>query len=108
MAAKKSIFRRIRLVYRPSKPMVKWVVLAMVVVCTVALIVLGVAIHKTEQANERNRQLAILLEQENEKLSEYIAEMDTVPGIIRVAREKLGYEDPDAIIFESVEATEPQ
>lgn len=106
MAAKKSIFSRIKLVYRPSAPIVKWVVLAMVVICTVALIVLGVAIHKSEQQQEESRQLAILLERENEKLSKYIAELGTVQSVIRIAREELGYEDPEAIIFESVESTE--
>lgn len=105
MAGKKSIFRRIRFVYRPSAPILKWVVLAMVVFCTVALIFLGAAISKAEKETEENRHLAQLLERDNEKLTKYISELGTVQGIIRIAREELGYEDPDAIIFETVEPT---
>ena len=107
VAKKKSIFQRIRFVYRPSKPIVKWVVLAMVVFCTAALIVLGVAIDAAEKQEEEGRVLAILLEQKNERLEQYIAELGTVPGVIRIAREQLGLEDPDAIIFESVQPTDP-
>lgn len=101
------LLRRIRFVYRPSKPVVKWVVLAMVVLCTVALIVLGVAIDAAERQEEESRHLAIILEQQNDRLERYIAELGTVPGVIRIAREQLGLEDPNAIIFESVEPTEP-
>lgn|GEM_PF-819096 len=108
MAGKKSIWSRIRLVYRPSKPAVKWVVLAMVVVCTVALVILGAAIRQSEKQVQSARLKAVLLKQDNDKLSRYIAELGTEQAIIRIAREELGFEDPDAIIFESVDPTDPQ
>lgn len=108
MANKKSIWSRIRLVYRPSKPSVKWVILVMVVICTLALIVLGIAINQSEEKLEEKRHYAIELEQDNEILERYMAELGTVPGMIQYAREHLGLENPNAIIFESVPSTEPQ
>ena len=108
MAGKKSIWSRIRLVYRPSKPAVKWVVLAMVVVCTVALVILGAAISQSEKEIESARLKAVILKQDNDKLSRYIQELGTEQAIIRIAREELGLEVPNAIIFESVDSTEPQ
>lgn len=108
MAKKKSIFSKFRLVYRPSAPILKWVVLTMVVFCVVALIFLGAAIDRAQREKEENRHLAESLENENAKLDQALDEMGTVQGVIHVARDELGYEDPDAIIFEPVETTEAQ
>lgn len=108
MAARKSILSRIRLVYRPSSPILKWVVLAMVVLCTVTLVVLGVAIHKGQQRTQQQLQQLELLQQENRKLAQRIAELGSVQSVVRIAREELGLEDPDAIIFDPVETTDPQ
>ena len=108
MAKKKSIFSKFRLVYRPSTPILKWVVLTMVVFCIVALIFLGAAIDRAEREKEDNRHQAEALENENAKLQQSLDELGTVQGVINVARDELGYEDTDAIIFEPVATTEAQ
>ena len=108
MGAIKNILSRIRLRYRPSSPILKWVVLAMVVLCTVTLIVLGAAIHKSQQEYKQQLQQLELLKQENQKLVHYITELGSVQSVVRIAREELGLEDPDAVIFEPVETTDPQ
>lgn len=108
MGARKSILRRIRLVYRPSSPVLKWVVLAMVILCTVTLIVLGTAIHSGKEQTRQELERLELLQQENRRLTQRIAELGSVQSVIRIAREELGLEDPDAIIFEPVETTDPQ
>lgn len=99
MAKKKSIFSKVRFVYRPGSPVIKWVLLAMVVLCTVVLIALAVANDRAEKEEEALRQQAIVLEQENAKLAARIAELGSVQSVIRIAREELGLEDPDAIII---------
>ena len=108
MSKRKSILSRIRLVYRPSSPILKWVVLAMVVLCTVTLVVLGAAIHKGQEKTRQELARLELLQQENKKLTQRIAELGSVQGVIRIAREQLGLEDPNAVIFEPVETTDPQ
>lgn len=108
MAGRKSIFQRIRLVYRRSSTALKLLVLSMVVFCTVALIVLGVGIHHTKTQTEQMRQQAAQLEQENSDLEERISELGSVQSVIRIAREMLGLEDPDTVIIDPVESTDPQ
>lgn len=106
MSFGKSIGKWLRMGTRRSSPLLKVLLLAMVVLCTVALIVLGVSIHKTQAETEQLRQQAAQLEQENGELEEKIGMLDTVQGVIRFAREMLGLEDPDAVIIEPVEATD--
>ena len=107
MAERKSIFQRIRLVYRESSMTLKIIVLCMVVFCTVALIALGVGIHQTKAQTERLRQQAAQTEQENAQLDEDISQLGTIQSVIRIAREMLGLEDPDAVIIDPVEETQP-
>ena len=103
MADRKSIFQRFRLVYRRSSTALKVMVLSMVLFCTVALIVLGVQIHRTRAQTDQLRQQAAILEQENESWEEKISQLGTVQSIIRIAREMLGLEDPDAVIIDPVQ-----
>lgn len=104
----KNILRRIRLVYRPSLPVLKLVVLVMVVVCTVTLVILGAAIHTGQKRNQEDLQRLEILQQENRELTRRIGEIGSVQSVVRIAREELGLENPDAVIFEPVETTEPQ
>lgn len=108
MTDRKSIFQRIRLVYRRSSTALKIMVLCMVVFCTVALIVLGVGIHQTKTQTEQIRQQAAQLEQENDTLEKDISEMGSIQSVIRIARKMLGLEDPDAVIIDPVDSTDPQ
>lgn len=108
MSVIKNIIKWLRMGTRRSSPLLKVLLLAMVVFCTVALIVLGVSIHQTKMENQQLLQQAAQLEQDNEELEEKIAGLDTVQGIIRIARQMLGLEDPDAVIIEPVEATDSQ
>lgn len=108
MTDRKSIFQRIRLVYRRSSTAVKITVLCMVVFCTVALIVLGVGIHQTKAQTEQLRQQAAQLEQENHTLEEDISDMGSIQSVIRIARKMLGLEDPDTVIIDPVDSTDPQ
>ena len=103
MANRKSPLGRIRLVYRHSSPLLKCVVLASIVLCTAALLILRSSIRELKQNTDELRAEAAVLEKENQKLEKSIAELGTVQSIKRIAREELGLVDPDSVFFEPVE-----
>lgn len=103
MANRKNPLGRIRLVYRRTSPLLKCVVLATIVLCTAALLILHSSIRQLRQDTDGLRAEAVALEQENRKLKKSIAELGTVQSIKRIAEEELGLVDPDAIFFEPVE-----
>ena len=89
----------VKLVYRRSRTLTKVVVLVAVVLSMAALLTLGLAIRQNENAVEQLRGQAVVLEQENNRLQQYIQELGTVKGIIRIAQEKLGLIEPDSVVF---------
>ena len=99
MAKQKSPFSRIRLVYRRSSTALKCVVLATLVVCSVALVSLSVSLHRTKQKTEELRDQAIELQEENRQLQQSIDLADTVEGIKQIAQDELGLVDPEAEFF---------
>ena len=99
MAAKKSFFSRIKLVYRPSSPLLKCVVIAAIVLSTICLMVLRGAILEFQQIEETLRQEGAMLTQENADLARRIEELGTVQSVLYIAAEKLGLVSQDAIIF---------
>lgn len=103
MEKKKSPWGKIRLVYRRSSPLLKCVVLAAIVLCTAALLILRGAIRQTKLETERKRSEAAVLEQENQKLAKNIAELGTIQSIKRIAGEELGLVDPNDKFYEPVE-----
>lgn len=103
MANRKNPLGRIRLVYRRSSPLMKSVVLAAIVLCTAALLILRGSIRQLKQTTDDLRAEAAALEQENEKLEKSIAELGTIQSIKRIAGEELGLVDPDTVFFEPVE-----
>ena len=90
----------IKLVFRRSRTLTKLVVLAVVVLSTVTLLTLGVAIVKERWRAEDYRGQAIALEQEKSRLEQYIEELGTIEGFLRLAREKLGLVEPDSLVIQ--------
>ena len=101
--ARGNLFGRIRLVYRRSPTLLKCVVLVDIVLSTVALVALRSSILETRQKEEELRAQAALLEQENSRLEQSIAELGTVQSIKQIAGEKLDLVDPDSAFFNPVE-----
>ena len=95
----KNPFKRIRLVYQRSSALVKCIVLAAIIVCTVALLTLRMAITEANNREEELRKQAAALEQENNKISGDIEKVDTIEGMKDIAENELGLVDPDTIIF---------
>lgn len=96
--AKKS---EIKVVCRRPKALMVIVVAAVILLSIAALTVLQSAIASTRAETDALRPQANALEQENSRLQQYIEELGTIQGIIRIAKEKLGLIEPDSIIFDT-------
>lgn len=101
--AKSNPLSRIRLVYRRSTTLVKCVVLAAIILSTLALLVLRYAILDTRAQLDEQRQDAAVLEQENQSLADAISQLGTVQSIKDLAGKLLGLVDPDTVIFQPEE-----
>ena len=99
MATKKSFFSRFRLIYRPSSPMLKGLVLATVILSTVTLLTLGAIIRDTNDNTEALRQQAGQLLPENVKLQDKIDNLGTVNSVKQIATEEGGLVDPGTVFF---------
>lgn len=104
MANEKNPFRHFRLVIRRSSPLLKCVVLAAIILSTVALLTLHFSIRHTQQETQLLRSHAARLEQENQELVTNTAQIGTVDSIKRIAREELGLVDPDTEFFEPIDS----
>ena len=102
MENKKSVFSRFRIVIRRSPLVLKFVVLATIVLSVAALTMIRLGIDQETQRGENARAQAALLEQQNAELAEKDSLKDTVEGVKTAAKEN-GYVDPDTILFEIVE-----
>lgn len=99
MAAKRNPFHRIRLVYRRSSTLLKCVVLATILLSTAALVILRTSIQSEKAQQAQLQEQAAQLEQENQMLTRYIAELGTVQSVKRIATLELGLIDPNSQFF---------
>ena len=99
MAAKKNPFRNVRLVYQPSSPKLKILIIVMLAVCTITLltITIGITVSKRNTAAMAERGAA--LEQENAAISEDLSQTGSIQWIKDLARRFLGLFDPDTTII---------
>ena len=96
-------FSRIKLVYRRSSTLLKCVVLAAILLSTVALVALRISILEAKAQAENLRGQAAVLEEENQQLEKNIAQLGTVQSVKRIASEELGLVDPDSSFYTPVE-----
>ncbi len=94
-----NLLSRVRLVYRRSSGLLKCVVLTAIVLCTVCLLALRGSLMQTQARTQSLRQEAAALQQKNQRLESYIAELGTVESVKRIAREELGLVAPGTIFF---------
>ena len=100
----KQLLSRIRLVYHPSSLLLKCIVAAMLVIVTITLLALRGGIMEIQRCTDDLRTEAAALESENQQLQEDMGLQNTVAGILKIAKEKLGLVDPDSVIFEPEDA----
>ena len=94
---------KVKLEVRRSPLLVKLVVAVTILLSLAALVLVHGAIAYTKAEQETYRQEMGELNQERSRLEQYIEELGTVQGIIRIAQEKLGLIDPDSVIFQPEE-----
>ena len=99
--AKRNPFRRIRLVYHRSPMFLKVFVLVTILLSAAALLTLRAIMLNYRQQSQVLQTQAIALQQENEELTERIAELGTEKSIRRIAREQLGLMDPGAEFYDT-------
>ena len=99
MAGKKSFFSRFRLVYRPSSPLLKCLLLATVVLSTVMLLTVGAQIHDADEQYKAARLQAAMEEARQTQLLKKASNADTVEGVKDIAKEEGGMVDPGTVFF---------
>ena len=82
----RQLLASVKLVPRKSTALTKLVVAAAVVFSMAALLMLRGSIDATTERTEALRTQAMALEQENSRLRQYIGELGTVQGVIRIAQ----------------------
>lgn len=97
--ASRNPFHRIRLVYRRSSLFLKILVLVTILASTAALVALRVTVSDYQQQKQALQMQAVALQQENQELTERIAELGTKDSIRRIATEELGLVSPGSKFF---------
>ena len=100
MAEFKLPFRNVKVEYARSHPLTKVVVIALILVCMVALITLSWSGNQLRREIAELRSEAAQLEAENAELKEKIDNLGSVEGIENIAEDELEMVDPDTIIID--------
>ncbi len=99
MEKKQHPFRKIRLVYLRSSPLLKCVVLSTLIATTIALLVLTIGIRDARMEAAENRTRAEELEFDNNDLQNKTNAIGSVEGDKALAEELLGLVDPDTVVI---------
>ena len=99
MSQQHSQYSRVRFVYKRSSTLTKVLVLSAVVLSTVTLLGLRHRIQKTEEQIAAMQSQVAREQEENAKLEQNIEALGTLDGVIQIAKDELGLEDPDTIIL---------
>lgn len=100
MAKLKIPFRDIKVEYTRSHPLTKVVVIALILVCTAALITLRWSTNQMKNDIADLRSEAALLEGDNAELKEKLENLDSVEGVENIAEDELDLVDPDTIVID--------
>ncbi len=92
-------FRNIQFYVRPGSRKLKIILSALIIVCTIALVALGIIQGRIRQQTQTILDQAAALEQENAELSETSDNLNS-DTIRDIAREELGLVDPDTVIID--------
>ena len=91
---------KVKVARRRSRLLTKVMVLVAVLLSIATLLTLLLVIHATRVQTEALRTEAAQLERDNSRLTEYIEQMGTIKGLLRIAQEELGLVDPGTIIID--------
>ena len=99
MASQKKPRKRVRFVYQRSSLVTKCIVLATLVVTTIALLALTISIRNHRNLEEEARQEAAEWEHKNAEIEKNIQGHGSVEGDKEVAEKELDMLDKDAIVI---------
>ena len=100
MAENKKPFRNVQVKFRRSKPLTKILVIAAIVLSTVALLTRRWVQTDIERHTQEMKEEAGHLLEENADLKEKTENADSVQGVMDIAESELDYVDPDTTFFE--------
>ena len=100
MAETKKPLRNVQVKFRRSRPITKILVIAAIVLSTVALLTLRWVQNDIERNTQEMREEAAELVKENAELEQKKDNAGSVQGVMDIAESELGYVDPDAVFFE--------
>jgi cell division protein FtsB len=100
MEERKNPFRNIKVVVRPSTPMLKIIVILVILFSMAALAALSWVQSGIRARTEEIQAEAAELEYENEILNEKIDQLDSVQSAEDIAQEELGMVYPDTVIID--------
>ena len=100
MAKFEKIISRIQLVRQRSGKLTSIVIVTAIVLSMGALTVLHLSMNELKNRTEDLRDQAAQLEAENAELLEDIEQVDSIRGIVEIAREELGLVEPDAVFYQ--------
>ena len=92
--------KKFRVEFRSSSNLLKIVVAVLIVFSMAALLALGWMNSGLRERTQAQKDAAAALEQENRDLQEKIDNVDTVQGVQDIAREELGFVDPNTIVIQ--------
>lgn len=100
MEERKNPFRNIKVVVRPSSPLLKIIVILVIVFSMAALLALSWVQSSIHASAEKLREEAAGLEYENEVLEEKIGQLGSVQSVQDIAEEELGLINPDTVLVD--------
>ena len=93
--------RKVKVILRPSSPLLKIVVCVLIVFSMAALIALRWVHAGIRNQTEEKRQEAAALEQENTELNEKSSDRGSIQSVKDIAESELGLVSPDTVIFDA-------
>lgn len=100
MGERKNPFRNIKIVVRPSKALLKIVVILVILFSMAALLALSWVRNSIQERTADLQQQAAELEYENQELERKIGQLDSVQSAKEIAEEELDLVDPDVVIID--------
>ena len=98
MEAQTKSVRKVKLVARPSSPLLKIVLVVLIVFSMAALISLSWVRQSIQAKTEAMKQESAALVQENADLEVKITELGTVQSVQDIAQQELGMVDPNTVV----------
>jgi cell division protein FtsL len=96
----KNPFHGITVEYTRSHPATKLVLIALILVCTAALITLRLTSVQLKREIQELRTEAAELEAQITDLNKKLEQLDSVEGVENIAEDELGLLDPDTIVLD--------